>query len=344
MSSFGNLKYIKIENSNIKKQKSSGKNRDKKFQELYDNYKYQKTKEERYRQQILSERDKKELAECTFSPKLSKNYKIFKKKPFETLTQEERDNNKIKAKQLLKSDENVINLIDRQNKWLENKNNKLNHKIVEEAIKTIDGCVFKPEIKKINKKVITNLKIESNKIVGNTDSYVNYIKRSKKCRENQKNKKNNMIYEYPITKHWKSPLKNRVIKYNNYDYTRHELTENSYLLKNKSNSYYKANISPVLSNKSFKNKEIKTIKSIPISKLKITNISNDELYSIIYLNEKDKVEKNIDDYTNENVEKIFGGKKQINFRKAMEGLHNTLIDMNLNDNSDDESYLEENED
>ena len=341
MSSFGNPKYIKIENSNTKRQKSSEKNHNKKFQQLYDNYEYQKIKEERYRKQVLTEREKNELAECTFSPKLSKKNKIFKKKPYEAITQEERHNNKIKTKELLKSDANVVDLIDRQNKWLENKNNKLNSKIVEEAIKTIDGCVFKPEIKKINKKIITNLKKESNKIVENTDSYVNYIKRSKKCRENEKSKKNSMVYEYPITKNWKSPHKNRVIKFNNYDYTRHELTENSYLLKNNSNSNYKTNYSTTLSNKSFKNKERKTIKSIPISKLKITNISNDELYSIIYLTEKEKIEKNLNDYTNENVEKIFGGKKQINFRKAMEGLHNTLINMNLDDNSDDESFTEE---
>ena len=59
------------------------------------------------------------------------------------------------------------------------KNNKLNYKFVEEAIKTIH--------------IITNLRLESNKIVENTDSYVNYIKRSKKCRENQKNNKNNMV-------------------------------------------------------------------------------------------------------------------------------------------------------
>ena len=97
-----------------KRGKSSEKNHNKKFQQLYDYYKYQKTKEERYRQRILSEREKKELAECTFS-------KICKNKPFEALTQKERDNNKIKAMELLKTDENIANLIDRQNKWLEKK-------------------------------------------------------------------------------------------------------------------------------------------------------------------------------------------------------------------------------
>ena len=68
----------------------------------------------------------------------------------------------------------------------------------------------------------------------------------------------------------KSPYKNRVIKYNNYDYTKHELTSNSYLLKNKSNSNYKTNILIVLYNKSLKNNETKTIKNIA-NKIKNNN-------------------------------------------------------------------------
>lgn len=84
---------------------------------------------------------------------------------------------------------------------------------------------------------------------------------------------------------------------------------------------------------------IKTKKSIPISKLKITNISNEELYSLIYNNEKEKIEKNLNDYTEENVEKLFGDKKQINFRQAMDGLHNALINLDLSDESDDEGEV-----
>ena len=341
MSLFGNSQYRKKESPLTQRQKSSGKNHNKKFQELYENYKTQKTKEELFRQKMISEREKNELKECYFSPRLSKSKNIFNKKPFEGITQEERNNNKLKTKELLNIDSNVVDLIDRQSKWLENKNKKLNHKIVEEAIKTVEGCVFKPEIKKVNKKVVSNLKIESNKIVEKPDSYINFIKRNKKCRENKK--KINNIYEYPVTKNRKSPYKNKMLKNNDYDYTKHELTENSYLLKNKSSANYSLNISNNLSNKSFKEKEIKTIKSIPISKLKITNISNDELYSMIYLSEKEKIEKNVEDYTEENIKKIFGNQKQINFRQAMDALHNTLINLNLSDDSDNEVCINERE-
>ena len=340
MSLFGNPKYTKKDISTTERQRKSGKNKINKFQELYDNYKTQKTKEEQLRQKIISEREKSFLAECYFSPRITKNKNIFKKKPFEGITQEERGNNKIKTKELLNTDPNIADLINRQNKWLENKNNKLNNKIEEETIKEVEGCVFKPEIKRVSKKVISNLKIESNKIVEKPDSYINYIKRNKKFREN---KKNSREYEYPLSKNWKSPHKNRIIKNNEYDYTKHQLTENSYLFKNKSSSNYNINFSNSISNKSIKNKEIKTTKSIPISQLKITNISNDELYSMIYLSEKEKIEKNINDYTEENLQKIFENKKQVSFRQAMDGLHKALINLDLSDVSKDEIDFNENE-
>jgi hypothetical protein len=250
---------------------------------------------------------------------------VFRKKPFEGITQEKRINNKINTKESLNTDPNVTDLINRQNKWLENMKNKLNHKIDAEEIKKIEGCVFKPEIKKVNKIVISNLKIKSYKIVEKPDSYINYVKRNIKFRENKKKSKE---YELPISKNWKSPHKNRIIKTNDYDYTKHELTENSYLIKHKDS----------MPNKSFKSKDEKKTKSTPIYKLKITNISNNELYSMIYLSEKEKIEKNINDYTEENVQIIFGKKKQINFRLAMEGLHKALINLNLSDINEDEKF------
>jgi len=335
MSLFENKKFIKKENRTIILQRSSGKNNQKKFQQLYESYKTQKTKEEKYRQKILSEREKNELAECSFSPKIIKNNNVFKRKPYKAITDEERINNKLKVKKLLKSNTNTEILINRQNKWLENKNNKLKRKIVAEAIKTVEGCVFKPEIKKLNNKMISNLKIESKKIVEQPNSYLNYINRNKKFREN-KNK--NKINEYPISKNSKSPYRYKILKKNNYDYTKHRLTDTNYLLTNNSNSNYKEKTS-TSTNKSFKCKEkikAKINKSIPISKLKITNMSNDELYSLIYLNEKEKIETNISDYTQEIIQKLFGEKKQIYFKQTMEGLHKALINLNLYEDEDDD--------
>ena len=324
---------MKSDNQNIEKRKSFGKGQPRKYQQLYENYKIQKTKKENYRKKILSEREKNELAECSFSPKLNKNKHLFIKQNFEPNNKEAHINNKIKTKELLKTDSNTGNLVERQNQWLENKNNKLKQKIVMEAIKSVEGCVFKPEIKKINKNLISNLKVETNRIVEKPDSYINYIKRNKKVREN---KNNNKLNDYPVTKDWKSPFKNRTLKINDYDYTKHELTENNYLFKNKSSSNYNKDFSNNLQNKLFKNKEMKTIKSIPISKLKITNISNNELYSMIYNNEKEKIEKNLEDYTEENIEKVFQGKNQIYFKQAMEGLHNSLINLNISDEDSDD--------
>ena len=324
---------IKNDNHNIEKQKISGKNQTKKYQQLYENYKIQKTKKENYRKKIISEREKNELAECSFSPKINKKTNIFIKKIFDPINKEAHTNNKLKAKELLKTDSNTANLIERQNQWLEKKNNKLKQKIVTEAIKSVEGCVFKPEIKKINRSLISNLKIETNRIVEKPDSYINYIKRNKKVREN---KINNKLNDYPVIKDWKSPIKNRTLKINDYDYTKHELTDNNYLFKNKSSSNYNMDFSNNLQNKLLKSKEVKTIKSIPISKLKITNISNNELYSMIYNNEKEKIEKNLEDYTEENIEKIFQGKNQIYFKQAMEGLHNSLINLNISDEDNDD--------
>ena len=324
-------KPIKREKRIVHRQKSSEKNRNKKFQQLYENYKTLKTKEECLRQKILTERTKKELEECSFSPKIIKNKNLYKKKPIEILTDEERKSNILKTKELLNTDPNSIDLVNRQKIWLENKNKKINHKIVEEAIKSVEGCVFKPEIKKINKKVISNLKIKSDKIVEKPESYINFVRRNQKFRDN---KKNNQICK---TINWQSPNKLRSLKYNDYDYTKHELTENSYLFKNKSNSNFYTNISNSVSNRSIKGKELNRMtKSIPISKLKLTNISNDELYSLIYHSEKEKIEKNKSDFSVENLEKLFGDKKQIYFKQAMDGLHNALINISLNDDDNED--------
>ena len=332
---FNKKKYFKKENHSKEKPNSSEKIHQKRFQQLYEAYKTQKTKEEEFRKKMISEREKNELAECSFNPKLTKNNSLFKKKPFEGISNEDRNKNKLRSRELLKSDSNIEDLIDRQNKWLENKNNKLNQRIVADAIKNIGGCVFEPEIKKINDKMISNFKKASYKIVEKPDSYLNYIKKNKKFKENKNNSNNK---DYKKTKNGRSPNKNKLLKDNDYDYTKHELTENSYLLKNRSNSNF--NISNNFSNKSFKIKQ-KMKRSIPISKLKLTNISDDELYSMIYISEKEKIEKNIHDYTSENMEKLFGDKKQILFKQALEDLHQALINLNISDGEDvDNEHVE----
>ena len=321
MSSPKNLKIIKMEKRVVRRQRSFGQNNQNTFEKLYNNYKTRNAKMEKLKERINSERKKNELTECTFSPKLTKMKNIFNKKSTST--------NKKSINNILKSDSKIVNLINRQNKWLENRNNKLKKRIVTETMKSMETCVFEPKIKKINKRIISNLKAEASKIIEKPDSYINYIKKNNQFR---KNKSNSKMYEFPITHGEKSPKNLKRLKLNrsnDYDYTKHQLTERSCMLQNKNNSNNN-NISITSSNKSFNKKELEIKrKSIQLSKLK--NLNPDEIYKMIYLKEKERLNKEISDNTNENLEKIFEGKEQIHFKKAMEKLHTIIINLNLDD-------------
>ena len=323
MSSQNNLRIIKMEKRIVGRQRSFGKSNQNTFEKLYNNYKTRNANMEKLKARINSERKKNELLECTFSPKLTKMKKIFNKKSTST-------NNK-SVKNILKSDSKIVNLINRQNKWLENRNNKLKKRIVTETMKSMETYVFEPKIKKINKRTISNLKTEASKIIEKPDSYLNYIKKNNQFR---KNKSNSKVYEFPITHGKKSPNNLKRLKLNrsnDYDYTKHQLTERSYMLKNNSNSNYN-NISISSSNKSFNKKELeKEIKKKSIQLSKLKKLNPDEIYKMVYLKEKERLNKEISDNTNENLEILFEGKEQIFFRKAMEKLHTIIINLNLDD-------------
>ena len=322
MSSLGNIKIIKIGKRIVGRQRSFGKSNQNTFEKLYNNYKTRNAKLEQLKERINSERKKNELSQCTFTPKLTKMKNIFNNK--------NSSKNKNSVNSILKSDSKKNDLIKRQNLWLENKNNKLKKRIVTETMKSMETCVFEPEIKKVNKRTISNLKTEASKIIDKPESYLNYIKKNKQFR---KNKSNSKVYEYPITHGKKSPNKLKLLKLNrsnDYDYTKHQLSERSYILQNKTNSNINNNISISSSNKSFNNKE-KEIKRVSIQLSKLKNLNPDDLYKMVYLKEKERLNKEVIDNTNENVEKIFEGKEQIYFKKAMEKLHTIIINLNLDD-------------
>ena len=336
MSSSGVTRIILTRKRIVGRKKSPSKNSQNKFEQLYENYKTRQVKNEKLKQKILSEREKKHLTECTFSPKTNKYKNIFNKKPFDSYLKGEALKNETNTKKKLLTDSNIQDWIDKQNEWLENKNNKLNKRIVTETMKDMEKYVFEPQIQKTKKRTISNLKIEAHKIIEKPDYYLNYIK---KKRQFIKNKSNSRLYEYPISGDWKSPYKKnklRINRMNDYDYTKHQLMERSYMLKNKSSSNFNNNISMSISNKSFNSKE-KERKTITVSKLKINNLKGDELYKIVYLREKEKLNRNIKDYTEENLEKIFQGKDKIHFKQALERLHTVLIDLNLDNMKENEN-------
>ena len=336
MSSSGNVIIIKSKKRLVKRKRSPNNGNQKKFQQLYDNYKTSQAKKEMLKQSILSEREKKYLTECTFSPKTTKMKKIFNKNLVEPSIKEEIIKNKNEKKTLVNSKSNLENWIIRQNQWLENKNDKLNRRIVTETMKNMEKCVFEPQIQKVRKRTISNMKTETQKIIGKPDSYLNYIHKN---RDFRKSRSNSRSYEYPITGDWKSPYKNKhskINRRNNYDYTKHQLTEKSFMLKNKSNSNSNNNISISTSNKSFNAKEKSKVNN-PISKIDINNLNADELYKMIYLKEKEKINQDIKDYTDENIEKLFKGKEYIYFKKAMERVHTVLVNLNLDEEKENKN-------
>ena len=341
MSSLGNQKIIKAQKRLVVRHKSPKRNYQNKFEELYQNYKTRKAKNELLKQRILSEREQKDLTECTFTPKITKLKNIFIKKPVKlTLKEEALKNQKANKIQL---ESHLTDLINRQNEWLENKKNRLNRRIVAETMKNLEKCVFEPKIQKPNKKTIYNLRSEARKIIEKPDSYLNFITKN---REFRKNKSNSKFYEYPISKGLVSPRKFRLLKLNkinDYDYTKHQLTERSLIFKNQSKSNLNNNLSISLSNKSFHIKKKEPRKtSVPSSKLKINNITDDELYKMVSLKEKEKINKEMKEHTDENMDSLFQGKDKVNFKEAMDRLHYALVNLKL-DNENEKAKINANE-
>ena len=59
---------------------------------------------------------------------------------------------------------------------------------------------------------------------------------------------------------------------------------------------------------------------------------------MIYLKEKERLNKEISDNSNKNLENIFEGKEQIHFKKAMEKIHIIIINLNL-DNENNNNIM-----
>ena len=84
-----------------------------------------------------------------------------------------------------------------------------------------------------------------------------------------------------------------------------------------------------------KNKSQK--KNIVYTKTKINKINNDDIYSLIYFDNKEKYENRINEGFSEQEKKnIFNGKKQIEFKEALDILHDKLI-INLDLLEDDDN-------
>ena len=289
------------------------------YKHLYNLNKINQAKAEIYRQKMKEKRENEELAECSFVPKINKEYKYKEIKSFNNRNSFS-DKTKRKEREEEITDQIIQDLLKRQEEWVKKKNKKMekNKLIIKNRAKS--ELIFAPEINKNKNKIISDMKIETQEIVADPESYKEYIDRNKKNIQNFENnsKNNSFSKDYKI----KNSLNN-----NKYDYTKHKLLNKNI-------------IKTVPFNKSKGSKSVDSkrsiIKTIPISKSKITNIKDEDIYSMIYFDSKEKYENRINEgFCEQEKKNIFNGKTQIEFKEALNTLHKFLINLDIFDDNDE---------
>jgi len=124
---FNNKEHI----PNNKTKKSNGR-----WNILYNQSKMKKAKEEKYREEMLKNRNKSEFRECTFSPQKFTNYKMKNEKE-----DENGDNNSESEKNL---DKNLHSFMKRQNKWLQKRQLEIEGIKEKKNNKDVEECFFRP--------------------------------------------------------------------------------------------------------------------------------------------------------------------------------------------------------
>ena len=301
------------------------------YKRLYNLNKLNKEKEEDYRNKILKQRELNELSECSFFPKTNKDFENKKENIFNNINFNNNNTNnqnlftdkssfdsKNKNKSEVMNDSIISDLLKRQEEWLKKKNKKMEINKQLEKNRANKKLIFSPEINKIN---LDFMKINTQEIVEDPESYKEFIDR---------NKKNNKLLEIntnnKIRYSWNKNSNNS--NNSNYDYTEHRLINKSLL----SNKNYR-------NSKSTDVKKIKEKKNFVYNKSKIDDLkNNDDIYSLLYMENKEKYENRINDGFNEQDKKnIFNGKTQIEFKEALDILHDRLINLNIFDDSDDDN-------
>ena len=108
---------------------------------LYNQSKMKKAKEEKYRDEMIKNRNKTEFSECTFAPKKFNNYKM------KNMTEDDNgENNKEKDENL---DKNLQSFMKRQDKWLQKRALELEGIKEKKNNKDVEECLFRPIMVKI---------------------------------------------------------------------------------------------------------------------------------------------------------------------------------------------------
>lgn len=310
----------------------------KRYEMLYQNSQKLREKSKRDREQSINDRIKNEMEKCTFEPNLNKDYKYVPNiKPYYDPNSPKKQLEKSSASQV---DQTVVNLLNRQEKWLDNRNIKNQKRKEQIDMKEKQDCFFVPVIEFDTENGLTNLKNKSFRIVQHPEAYLNFIERNKESRERRRN---NLIKIFPLTGDGKSShTRNKSV--NRYDYREHELSKSrmfplykSLLIddsKNKERSFSQGS-SRTTNFIRARNKSTEITLHNSIRRIK--EVDDNVLFEMIYRQRKQEELYDIEDaFEKDMANDVFNWKNRMQFNKALDCIHNKLINMKLLEDEYDE--------
>lgn len=230
---------------------------------------YQSRLQEKREQQKQIESEK-EMEECTFEPKLNKSI-LYKNNSNYDLKQNNTVNNNNTENSILN-----LNLIERQDAWIEKRKTKINEKAQQKENDQMKQCFFTPEINNEDATQKAKITRKTVSLLEDPESYSMYIKRLQKKREEDEKKKMKEYLRPGNGNIWERKMHRDKSHNKSYDYTKHEYSRN--LSRSKSNPRHKLNSSV------YSSKRMKTESSITKLRKKINNgeADQDKLYEEIY--------------------------------------------------------------
>ena len=283
---------------------------------LHDFNKLYKTKLQEKREQLKQIEDEKEMRECTFEPKLNKSVSYINK-----------SNNKNKSYNSLLN----LNLIERQDAWIEKKKNDIKEKEKEKQNEQMKNCFFTPEINNEDALKKSRIKAKTINLLEDPESYNMYIKRLQRKRDEAQKEKNREHSRPGSGNIWEKRFRSKR-RNNSYDYTKHEYSRN--LSRSKSNLKKRLNNSKF----SINNNILKTEGSVGrlTKRIKNGDIDKNKAYEELY---KKNIYKMSDPYgvgdksESNNItgyyehDSIYN--QPIEYGRAIDILHNELYSIDL---------------
>lgn len=287
---------------------------------LHDFNKLYKSKLQEKREQQKQIENEKEMKECTFYPKLNKSVSYIN------------NNNNNKSYNSLLN----LNLIERQDAWIEKKKNYIKQKEKEKLNEQMKNCFFTPEINSENALKKARINTNTINLLEDPESYSMYIKRLKKKRDEVEKFKKKERERPGSGNIWERRFRTNS-RNNSYDYTKHEYSRN--LSRSKSNAKKKLDNSKYSNN----NKILRTESSSGriSKKMKKGELDKSKLYEELY---KKNIHKMNDPYGNgdkNDITNMTGFTEQdyiynhpIEYGRAIDILHNELYSLDLESKED----------